>query len=350
LEEKIMVKKPAHKKKATGKSKKKAILPNYIGLLHTGSSSKFSALVKVMFDKAQAYLRATKPSESIEIIGGGYYADDDPGLLEDLAAKLVNETNAELIVAAGGPQSAIAAKEATAEADDPKRRDLPVVFTTVAEPDKMGLVDTLNEPGGNLTGIAGKTSENDPMRLQLLHALVSQVPQNPPKTKVGVLINPGRQRNKEQFKRLKSAARKLKLTLVPRRAHNIAGIERAFKDFSDDTFLGVVVTADSFFNNNRAKVIAEADEYEIPTIYQWREFAVEHGLMSYGPSIADAYEQAGEFAARILLKEKPADMECWVPNETTFELIVNKTTAKNHLGLNEGDLPAKLLTKTVKKV
>ena len=337
-----MAKRTTKKIKATGKSK---LISNTrsVGLLHTGLRDNFYVLVDAMLKMAEGDLQKKNPDDTIKIYEDGYYAADDPGLLQDLADKLVNETGVEVIVAAGGPQSAIAAMEATQAADDATRSEVSIVFTTVAEPDNLGLVDSLDEPGRNATGIAGQTSENDPMRLRLLRALV--YPLRPQATQVGVLINPGRQRYREQFKPVKEAAKKLKLKAVARRANTEKGIERAFKDFSDKSFLGVVVTADSFFNNNRKKVIATAADCKIPTIYQWRQFAEDGGLISYGPSIEKAYEEAGKFVAKILLGKKPAKLECFVPAEGTFELVVNGATAEDHLGIK--DVPDKLLNKTV---
>ena len=121
------------------------------------------------------------------------------------------------------------------------------------------------------------------------------------------------------------------LTLVPRRAKNLQGIARAFQKFRSEGFLGVVVTADAFFNNHRPEIIAEAkDEDGIPAIYQWRAFVEAGGLISYGPSIEQAYKKAGEYVARILLGANPANMACSEPDP--FKLVVRRATADS-LGL-----------------
>ena len=186
-----MAKRTTKKIKATGKSK---LISNTrsVGLLHTGLRDNFYVLVDAMLKMAEGDLQKKNPDDTIKIYEDGYYAADDPGLLQDLADKLVNETGVEVIVAAGGPQSAIAAMEATQAADDATRSEVSIVFTTVAEPDNLGLVDSLDEPGRNATGIAGQTSENDPMRLRLLRALVN--PLRTQATQGGVPINKGQQR------------------------------------------------------------------------------------------------------------------------------------------------------------
>jgi putative ABC transport system substrate-binding protein len=148
---------------------------------------------------------------------------------------------------------------------------------------------------------------------------------------------------------LKQVAKNLSpsLKVVARRANNESGIKRAFQAFSGPDFIGALVTADSYFNNNRAIVIEAARANNVPAIYQWRAFAENGGLMSFGPSIQDAYEEAGRYVARILPpapQEDPAEMACSEPDPSSFELVVKKSTALA-LGLNLP--PATLLGKQV---
>jgi len=277
-----------------------------------------------MRNAAFKYLQVHAPGDTVEIFEDGHYADDDIEVLEEFAEELVQNTNVKVIVAAGGPQSAIAAMDATNEADAP-RDNTPVVFTTVADPVGLGLVNSLNAPGRNLTGMAGSTSETDPERLRLFHAFVSQ--RRPAtQTKVGVLINPVRQGYPKMYRPLRDMADGLGLKLVPRRAKNRSQIIKAFKEFKGAKFLGAVVTADAFFNNNRNLIIAQAKKHAVPTIYQWRAFVVDGGLMSYGPSIVEAYQKAGEYAAQICAGlGVPANMPCTTP--AGFELVVKTDTA-----------------------
>jgi putative tryptophan/tyrosine transport system substrate-binding protein len=287
-----------------------------IGLLHSGR--------KDMFTDPIAKLKSALPAD-VELVED-YYAEDDIGKLEDDADDLVADSDILLIVAAGGPQSAIAAKNATAVVSDiPNRK--PVVFTTVFDPVQSGLVDSLATPVGNLTGMAGQTSELDPKRLAILKDFMSQVQW--PTNKIGVLMNPDRDNLEKQFKALAAKAKGLGLQPVARRTNDEKmGIKRAFSHFKKKNVLGAVVTADSFFNNNRDEVIAAAAQAGVPTIYQWREFANAGGLISYGPSLLDAYEQAGKYVGRILdNNESPSTLPCSTPDPKGFELVVNGATA-----------------------
>jgi putative tryptophan/tyrosine transport system substrate-binding protein len=259
-------------KKATKKSptkKKKKAVPFFtnhnIGVLHTGSQNNFSGLVGNMTQAALQYLASEgHPNDTIQI--NARYSNDSASQLPIDAAALV-ASGVKVILAAGGPQSALAAMDAT----DDAAPNMPVVFTTVADPEGLGLVDALDEPGGNLTGVAGKTSENDPKRLKLLHAYVSPIRRTA--TKVGVLINPGRQGYHKQFLEMKKGARRLGLTLVPARARTNQEIAAAFASFNNASeFVGAVVTADALFNNKRQTVIAAANNQGVPTIYQWSVF------------------------------------------------------------------------------
>ena len=155
----------------------------------SGSENQFAALVDSMREAAQKHLSDNGSNDTVRIHLDGHYADGDLTILDKHADYLVKSTSVEVIVAAGGPQSALAAMDATNEADEP-RDDLPVVFTTVADPEGLGLVEKEKAPGWNLTGMAGETSENDPKRLALLHEYV--LPFKPNATKIGVLVNRSR--------------------------------------------------------------------------------------------------------------------------------------------------------------
>jgi len=250
------------------------------------------------------------------------WADDDYGRLPVLAAELVRRPVA-VLVAGGGPVSALAAKAAT--------KTIPIVFTTAADPVKSGLVASLNRPGGNVTGIAGLTSELDAKRLELLHQLI-------PKTGViGALVNPNRPGLDSELKELQAKAGEMKLKLVVQKAGAEGDIDTALEALTRQKVDALLVTADPFFNSRRAQVIALATRYAIPAIYQWREFAAAGGLMSYGPSIVGAYHQTGVYVGRILKGTKPADLPVIMP--TRFELVINLKTAKA-LGI---DVPYPLL-------
>ena len=244
------------------------------------------------------------------------WADNDYARLPAFAADLVRLRVA-VIVAAGGHVSAMAAHEAT--------KDIPIVFTTVTDPVKSGLVASFNRPGGNATGTAGLTSELDPKRLELLREI------KPTAKVIGVLVNPNRPGLEGQLQELQGAADKMKLRLEVRRAATALEIDRAFDELASQRVDALVVTADPFFNNRRGQVVSLATGLALPAIYQWREFVLAGGLMSYGPSITEAYRVAGMNAGRVLKGTKPADIPVVQP--TKFELVINRWTAKR-LGLD----------------
>jgi putative ABC transport system substrate-binding protein len=251
-------------------------------------------------------------------------ADDQYDRLPGLAADLVRN-QVGVIVAAGGPVSALAAKRAT--------NTIPIVFTTIADPVKSGIVDGLSRPGGNATGTAGLTSELDAKRLELLHQI------KPSSRVIGVLVNPNRPGVEANSKELQDAARAIGRHLVFQNAGPQHDLDTAFERLAEQRVEALVVTADPFFNFRRTQVVALAARHAIPAIYQWREFVADGGLMSYGPSIADAYHQAGVYAGRILKGARPADLPVMQP--TRFELVINQKTAKT-LGI---EVPALMLAR-----
>src|SRR5262249_42295898 len=153
----------------------------------------------------------------------------------------------------------------------------------VTDPVKLGLVKSLNRPGGNATGTAGLTSELDPKRLELLYEA------KPTAARIGVLINPNRPSLEIQSGELQAAADKINVRLEFQKAANDQEIEGAFQAFASERVDALLVAADPFFNNRRAQVLPLAARQSLPAIYQWREFVTNGGLMSYGPSITEAY-------------------------------------------------------------
>jgi putative ABC transport system substrate-binding protein len=250
------------------------------------------------------------------------WANDDYSLLRVLAKELV-ALQVAVVVAAGGHVSALAARDAT--------KVIPISFTTVTDPVALGLVTSLSKPGGNATGTAGLTSELDPKRLEFLHEM------KPTATVVGVLVNPNRPGLENQSKELRAAADKMNLKLETQKAATNQEIESAFQTFASQRVDALVVTADPLFNNRRAQVLSLVASHSLPAIYQWREFVTNGGLMSYGPSITEAYRQAGINAGLMLKGTKPADIPVVQP--TRFQLVINQKTAKQ-LGLA---LPPSLL-------
>jgi putative ABC transport system substrate-binding protein len=191
------------------------------------------------------------------------WAENRYDLLPDLVADLLRREVA-VIVAGGGNVSALAAKAATSTR--------PIIFTAASDPVKAGLVASLNRPGGNVTGIAALTAEMDSKRLELLHEMV-------PKTaKIGALVNPNRPDSDAQVRDAQTAAQTIGQQLVVFRAGTERDLDSAFTMLVEQRVGALLVAADPFFANRRAQLIALAQRYAVPAIYQFREFSVAGGL------------------------------------------------------------------------
>jgi putative ABC transport system substrate-binding protein len=249
------------------------------------------------------------------------WANDDYARLPALAKELVDRKVA-VLVAAGGTVSAQAARDATKG-----EKGIPIVFTPVTNPAK-GKLD-----GSNMTGIAGLTSELDPKRMDLLHQFA------PAAELIGVLVNSKRPGLDDQLQILQETAAEMKVRLEVQKASSNEGeIDAAFTMLRQKKVQALLVAADPFFNSRRTQVVAAANALNVPAIYQWSGFVVAGGLMSYGPSIADAYRQAGTYAGRILKGAKPGDLP--VVQLTKFDLVINVEKAKAF-----GSIPPELLAR-----
>jgi len=238
----------------------------------------------------------------------GHY-DRLPILVADLVRRQV------AVIAANGP-AAVAAKAATAT--------IPIVFNTGVDPVELGLVASLNHPGGNLTGVTDLAQELGPKRLELLHELV------PTATVVAVLVNPSYPGAEILLRDLQVAARTLALQIHVLHASTEHELDTAFASLVQLRAGALVIGPDSFFNSRSELLAALTVRHAVPAIFQYREFAAAGGLMSYGGSIMDQYRLVGAYTGRILKGEKPADLP--VQQSTKIELIINMKTAKT-LGL-----------------
>jgi putative tryptophan/tyrosine transport system substrate-binding protein len=247
------------------------------------------------------------------------WARGDYSRLPALAADLVSRQVA-VIVAAGGDVSALAAKPATAT--------IPIVFGIGGDPVGAGLVESFSRPGGNVTGVTLLTNQMEPKRLGLLRDLAPGVPL------IGALLNPNFSPAARQLQQLEEAARAISQRIVIAKASNDDALEAAFVSLVREGAGSLLVTADPYFDTRRDRIVAFAARQRLPAIYQFREYAVAGGLLSYGVSITDAYHQYGAYAARILKGAKPADLPVHQP--TKFELVINLKTAKT-LGLKISD-------------
>ncbi len=244
------------------------------------------------------------------------WAEGQNDRLPVLAAELVHRQVA-VIAAASGTPSALAAKAATAT--------IPIVFEIGTDPVELGLVASLNRPGGNLTGVTNLNVEVGPKRLELLHELV------PTATIIAVLVNPTSPSIAEHFSRdLQEAARTLGLQLHVLHASTERDFDTVFATLVQLRAGALVISPDVFFYARSEQLAALTLRHAVPTVYQNRPFAAAGGLMSYGSSFAESFRVVGVYTGRILKGEKPADLP--VQQTTKVELIINLKTAKT-LGL-----------------
>lgn len=194
------------------------------------------------------------------------------------------------------------------------------MFTSAADPVKAGLVSSLNRPSGNITGVSLIGTALEPKRLGLLHQLV------PNAELIGVILNPQYPGAEIELRGLEEGATELKQQIQIVNASQEPELERAFATLVKSHAGALLVATDIFFLNRRARIIALALQHALPAIYGFREYAVDGRLMSYGPSISNAYGQAGTYVARILKGEEPANLPILQP--TKFELLINLKTAK----------------------
>jgi len=245
--------------------------------------------------------------------------------LPAFAAELVRR-EVTVIAAAGGTPSALAAKAATAT--------IPIVFGVAVDPVEVGLVASLNRPGGNLTGVTNLNAEVGPKRLELLHELL------PAATIIAVLVDPTSPTLAEAFLRdLQAAARDLGVRLHVLQASKEGDFDTVFATLAQLRPGALIVGPGTFFSARGEQLAALTLRHAVPTIHQYRPFAAAGGLLSYGTSQTDYYRQVGIYAGRILKGEKPADLP--VQQATKMQLIINLKTARA-LGL---EVPPTLLAR-----
>ena len=212
---------------------------------------------------------------------------------------------------AGGDVSAQAVKAATTS--------IPAVFVIGNDPVMMGLADSFNRPGGNLTGVSFLTGELGGKRLSLICELV------PGTSAVALLLNPKNVGTEPKKQNVQAGAEAVGRRLLVVYAGAEADLETTFESLKQEQVGALVVENDPFFDTQREKIMSLAARYAMPAIYHIREFPDHGGLMSYGASLTDAYRQVGNYMGRILLGEKPGDLPIIQP--TKFELVINFKTA-----------------------
>jgi ABC-type uncharacterized transport system substrate-binding protein len=235
-----------------------------------------------------------------------------PAMVADLVHRQV------AVIAASTTPAALAAKAATTT--------IPIVFETGGDPVQLGLVPSLNRPGGNVTGVTQTNWEITPKRLQLLHELV------PTASVIAILVNPANPTVSETTtKAMQAAAPSLGLELHILNASTERDFDGVFAKLTQLRAGGLVIGQDPFFTIQREQLAALTVRHAVPAIFYGREFVAAGGLLSYGADVADAYRLTGNYTGRVLKGEKPADLA--VQQVTKVEMYINLKTAKA-LGVN----------------
>jgi putative tryptophan/tyrosine transport system substrate-binding protein len=291
-----------------------------IGYLYTGSPDP-SAHLTSAFRKG---LSEAGYTEGRDVTIEYRWAHNDNARLPELAADLVRRQVAVLVTPGSSP-AALVAKATTST--------IPVIFSIGADPVEIGLVTSLNRPGGNITGFSSMNVELAPKRFGLLHELL------PHAGRAFVLANSSNPVADVFIRDVLAAATAVGWQIEVLTANTVSEINTAFSSLAQKSAAAVLVMPGPLFNNRRIQLATLASRYTLPVMFSSREFAEAGGLMSYGPNIPEEFRQAGLYAARVLKGEKPADLP--VGRATKFEFVINLQTA-NALGI---EIPPTLLAR-----
>jgi putative ABC transport system substrate-binding protein len=258
----------------------------------------------------QQGVRETGYVEGQNVVVEDRWAQDQHDRLPDLAADLVRRQVT--VIAAHDTPSSIVAKAATTT--------IPIVFVSAGDPLKLGLVASLNRPGGNVTGVTFVTAELGAKQLGLLHEL------QPGAVRVGVLVDPNFAPTQSFVSDVQAAALSTGKQIEVLEAPTGRDINTALARPAQKPIDALLVAPSPFLNNRRVQLATLTAYHRVPAIFPVREFAEAGGLMSYGTSITGAYRQAGVYTGRILKGEKPAGLP--VIQSTKFEFVINLNTAR----------------------
>jgi putative ABC transport system substrate-binding protein len=278
-----------------------------IGFLH-------SALPDTAADRVRAFRKGLSETGFVEgqnVAIEFRFAELQNDRLPALVADLVRRAVA-VIAGVNSTQGVQVAKAATTT--------IPIVFSVGGDPVKNGLVASLNRPGGNVTGVSFLTNELGPKRLGLLRDLL------PSASLIAALVNPTNPNAESDAKDLLAAAQSMGMTLNVLHASSERGIDAFFATLVQRRASAFLTTTDPLFINRRQQFAVLAAFHKIPAMYDTRDYTNAGGLMSYAPSLDDAFRQAGVYTGRILKGEKPADLPVMQP--TKFEFVINLKTAK----------------------
>jgi putative ABC transport system substrate-binding protein len=278
-----------------------------IGVLHPGSPetyAKFSAEFRKGLGES-GYVEGRNVAIEYR------WAHGENDRLPELAADLVRR-GVDVIATPGGIAAALAAKAATAT--------IPIVFMGGADPVQLGLVASLNRPGGNVTGVSAMNLELGAKQLGLLHELL------PGATRFALLVNAGNPQIESVATEVQSAASAIGRPLESFSARTNRDINAAFADAVQKRADALLISPDPLFTNRLVKLATLAARHAMPAIYSLREFAEAGGLMSYGSNFTASFRQAGLYTGRVLKGEKPADLP--IVQATKFEFVINLQTAE----------------------
>lgn len=275
-----------------------------IGFLNSASSDSFAAELNTF----RQGLKEAGYTEGQNVAIEYRWANDEYDRLATLADDLVRQQVS--VIVANTPAN-LAAKKAT--------KTIPIIFTTGGDPIKLGLVASLDRPGGNVTGVTQLTAEVTPKRLELLHELL------PSATVFALLVNPT-DPGFTDITEIETAARKLGLQLHVLRAGSERDFDGVFDSVTKLHAAGLVINAGAFFADHAEHLAARALSHALPTIFEYRRFVAAGGLASYGGNSLESYRLAGAYAGRVLKGENPANLP--VQQSTKIELFINLKTAK----------------------
>ena len=280
-----------------------------VGYLSTGSPEADAAPFLAAFRKGLSEMSFVEGKNvAIEYRWANFHYERLSAMAADLAQRSVA-----VIAAIGGTPTGLAAKAATST--------VPVVFYLGIDPVKFGLVASLNHPGGNVTGIAALQAELVAKRIQFLHELV------PGATVAALLVNPDNPYTEPEAQAVQDAARSLGLgELQILRASSASEIDAAFQRLPQLHVDTLIVSADLFLLSQYQRIVAAAAQYNLPTMYPWREYVSAGGMVSYGPSLFEAYRLVGVYTGKILRGATPAELP--VEQESKVDLVVNLRATK----------------------
>ena len=297
-----------------------AVTTRKIGFLNSAAPETFAPFVNAFLSGLQEMGFTDGTNLRIEY----RFANGDPASLPILAQELVSQ-DIEVLVATGGEQAAIAAKSAT--------KTIPIVFSIGGDPIASGLAQSISHPGMNATGFSLLNFLLETKRLELIREVV------PDAAVYAAMLNPSSPVFEGRYRELVDVAEKSRLNLKIVLADTEAAIDSAFEEIDAAGTGALLVGSNPFFNSRREHIVDAVARLGIPAIYEWREFALAGGLMSYGTSLSAAYRQVGVYAARILKGDRPGNLPVLQP--TVFELVINLKTAGS-LGIS---IPVGLLAR-----